>query len=33
MTHKVTKISDADAEYEYRGIRFERTDVAKERIQ
>lgn len=29
MTHKVTKISDADAEYEYRGIRFERTDVSK----
>lgn len=29
MTHKVSKISDSESEYEYRGIRFERTDVAR----
>ena len=29
MSHKVSKVSDADDEYEYRGIRFEMTGVCK----
>ena len=29
MSHKVSKVSDADDEYVYRGIRFEKTSVGK----